>query len=140
MSVPVRIVGLNGKTASFSEGGELLVAQGPYDLTEFRELGVDDTAYNFYKPDSSNRFIVTGFMAYGDKQVSSTQNATVVIYEAETEDTTTVKKAIFQFEIGQNQSVPFPNIRIITGVGSYINAKTDDDDVHMTILGHYLNG
>lgn len=36
-------------------------------------------------------------------------------------------------EVGQNQSIPFPNIRVLCNKGAYINAKTDDDDIHMTI-------
>ena len=46
---------------------------------------------------------------------------------------------LVQVEVGQNQSIPFPNIRILCNKGVYLNAKTDDDDIHMTIFGHYVD-
>lgn len=128
-----------GKLVKVNENGELQTSEGPYDLPKFNELGVIDTAYNFFKPHGKQNFILTGFLVYGDKQVNTNTNATVVIYEANAEDTTDIDKIIVQFEVGQNQSIPFPNIRIITNPGKYINAKTSDDDIHMTIFGHYVN-
>jgi hypothetical protein len=79
---------------------------------------------------------------YGDKQVSGATNATVTIYESDQPDSTTTDRVLVQVEVGQNQSIPFPSIRILANRGVYINAKTDDDDIHMTIFGHYvdLNG
>ena len=76
---------------------------------------------------------------YGDKQVNSSTNATVVIYESDQPDSTTEDRVLVQVEVGQNQSIPFPNIRILCNKGVYINGKTDDDDIHMTIFGHYVD-
>jgi len=136
--LPVRLMGNNGQIVAVNSSGELLVAPGPYDEPVFNELAVINTAYNYFKPFNSHRFVLTGFLAYGDKQIGTTTNATVIIYEASAEDSATVDKVIVQFEIGQNQSVPFPSVRILTSAGVYINAKTDDDDVHLTIFGHYV--
>ena len=44
-----------------------------------------------------------------------------------------------QFEIGQNEFHPFTNLNLLVNVGKFINAKTDDDDVHMNILGYYAD-
>jgi hypothetical protein len=137
--IPVRLVGADGRLVRINENGELLISSGPYDLAEFNELASPNTAYNFYKPLGSDQFVITGFLVYGDKQVSTLTNATVVIYEADQPDTVTEKRVLIQFEVGQNQSIPFPNIRILCNKGVYINAKTDDDDIHMTIFGHYVN-
>jgi hypothetical protein len=137
--IPVRLVGADGRLVRINENGELLISSGPYDLAEFNELASPNTAYNFYKPLGSDQFVITGFLVYGDKQVSTLANATVVIYEADQPDTVTEKRVLIQFEVGQNQSIPFPNIRILCNKGVYINAKTDDDDIHMTIFGHYVN-
>lgn len=141
-ALPVRIMGNATQQVKVNEAGELLISDGPYDFTEFRELDTINTAYNYYKPFGRQQFVITGFFAYADKQVSSSTNATVVIYEADGEESTTESKVLFQFEIGQNQSAPFPNIRVLCNKGVYVNAKTDDDDIHLTILGHYvdLNG
>ena len=140
MPFPVELVDGNGRVVILNDSGEIPVAQGPYDESVFNELAEPNIAYNFFKPSNGNRFIMTGFLAYGDKQVNSVTNSTVIIYEASQVDSTTVDKVIIQFEIGQNQSVPFPNIRKISNKGVYINAKCDDDDVHMTIFGHFIHG
>jgi hypothetical protein len=124
--IPAKIVGSTGGAAKVNNNGELLVSTGAYDLAVFNELAEINTAYNFYKPLGLQQFVITGFLVYGDKQVSPTTNSTVVIYEASQEDTITVDRVLVQFEVGQNQSIPFPNIR-------------NDDDVHMTIFGHYVN-
>lgn len=139
MAVPCRLVGQNGQLVTVNEAGEIQVAQGAYDLAVFNELDTVNTAYNFYAPNGSKQFILTGFLIYGDKQVSSSTNATVVIYEADQPDTTTESRVLVQVEVGQNQSIPFPNIRILSSRGVYINAKTSDDDIHMTIFGHYVD-
>ena len=46
---------------------------------------------------------------------------------------------LVKVQVAKNQSIPFPNIRILCNKGVYINGKTDDDDVHMTIFGHYVD-
>lgn len=136
----IEVVLTNGtRRVGINAAGEMQITNGPYDLAVFKELAEDDTAYCFYPPNGKNQFVMTGFLIYGDKQVSSQTNATVIIYEASAPDSATVDKIIVQLEVGQNQSIPFPNIRILTNVGVYINAKTDDDDIHMTIFGHYVD-
>ena len=135
----VRLMGNNGCYINSNEAGELLVSDGPYDLAKFNELGEINTAYNFYGPKGHEQFVITGFLIYGDKQVNSATNATVIIYEADQSDSATTDRILVQVEVGQNQSIPFPNIRILCNKGVYINAKTDDDDIHMTIFGHYVN-
>lgn len=141
-ALPVRLMGNGSQQVQVNAAGELIVSDGPYDLAEFNELATINTAYNFYGPRGREQFVITGFLIYGDKQVNSSTNATVVIYESDQPDSTTEDRVLVQVEVGQNQSIPFPNIRILCNKGIYLNAKTDDDDIHMTIFGHYvdLNG
>ncbi len=140
--IPTNLVSGDGRQVSVSDDGSLSVSVGAYDAAEYRELGVINTAYNFYKPLDREQFVITGIIMYGDKQVSSSTNATVIIYEADSPETTTADRILIQVEVGQNQSIPFPGMRLLCNYGVYINAKTDDDDVHLTIMGHYvdLNG
>ena len=132
-------MGNDGRYISSNEAGELLISDGPYDLAKFNELATINTAYNFYGPKGREQFVISGFLLYGDKQVNASTNATVIIYEASETDSTTTDRILVQVEVGQNQSIPFPNIRILCNKGTYINAKTDDDDIHMTLFGHYVD-
>ena len=138
-ALPVRLMGNGSQQVQVNEAGELIVSDGPYDLAKFNEMDLVNTAYNFYGPRGREQFVITGFLIYGDKQVSASTNATVVIYEASQPDTTTVDRILVQVEVGQNQSIPFPNIRILCNKGAYISGKTDDDDIHITIFGHYVD-
>lgn len=138
-AMPVRLMGNGSQQVAVNEAGEILVSDGPYDLAEFNELADVNTAYNFYSPKGREQFVITGFLMYGDKQVNSATNATVVIYESSAPDDTTEDRVLVQVEVGQNQSIPFPNIRILCNKGVYLNAKTDDDDIHMTIFGHFVD-
>jgi hypothetical protein len=135
----VRLIGNNGRYINSNAAGELLISDGPYDLAKFNELATINTAYNFYGPKGREQFVITGFLIYGDKEINGASNATVIIYESSESDSTTVDRILVQVEVGQNQSIPFPNIRILCNKGVYINAKTDDDDIHMTIFGHYVD-
>jgi hypothetical protein len=141
-ALPVRLMGNGSQQVAVNKAGEILVSDGPYDLAKFNELGVINTAYNFYGPNGRKQFVITGFLMYGDKQVNASTNATVIIYETSQLDSTAEDRVLVQVEVGQNQSIPFPNIRILCNKGVYVNGKTDDDDIHMTIFGHYvdLNG
>jgi hypothetical protein len=138
-ALPVRLMGPGSQQVKINEAGELLISDGPYDLAMFQELDAIDTAYNFFGPLGREQFVITGFLMYGDKQVNTSTNATVVIYESSTSDSTTEDRVLVQVEVGQNQSIPFPNIRILCNKGVYINGKTSDDDIHMTIFGHFVD-
>ena len=131
--------GDSGRVATVTPDGALAVGPVSFNLVEFNELDATATAYNFYSPLAEKQFVVTSIFAYGDKQVSSSTNATVEVYEASSTTETTVDKIIMQFEIGQNQFHPFTNLNLLVNVGKFINAKTDDDDVHMNILGYYVD-
>jgi hypothetical protein len=139
LTQPVQLMGDGTQRVRVNEAGELIVSDGPYDLAKFNELATINTAYNFYGPKGEEQFVITGFLIYGDKQVLGSSNATVIIYESDQSDSTTEDRVLVQVEVGQNQSIPFPNIRILCNKGIYLNAKTDDDDIHMTIFGHYVD-
>lgn len=129
----------SGNSAMITALGQLVTAPVQYNQSQFVELSVIDAAFNFYEPEDGKRFVLTGMLVFADKQVSSTTNATVVIYEASAADTADVKRTLLQFEIGQNQSIVMTHINLLISEGVWINAKTDDDDVHMTLLGYYVN-
>ena len=131
--------GDSGDVAKVGHDGALAVGPPSYNLVEFNELAATGTAYNFYEPLPGKQFVVMGIFAYGDKQVATATNATVEIYEASSTSSLVVDKIIMQFEIGQNEFHPFTNLNLLVSEGVFINAKTDDDDVHMNILGFFID-
>jgi len=136
MSIDVHIE-VNGIRARVTKAGELVVAPFTYDETEFRELAEDDTAYNFYEPKPKHFFVITGFNMKADRDVSQTIDAEVIIYEATSKTETTVSKVLFQEAMVRGERTSLTtHIRVNSGV--WINAKTSDDDIHMTIMGYYI--
>lgn len=139
MSTPVFIRGGPSHTvARVTSLGQLVTAPLAYDETVFKELAVANTAYNFYKSQSGRQFVVTCIRAKADRDVSNTVDAVVVIYEASSETTTTVDKILHQEALIRGESVTLIPLNILVAAGKYVNAKTTDDDIHMTIMGYYV--
>jgi hypothetical protein len=140
MSTPCHIKDGSGSSskAKVTSNGQLITSPLSYDLTQFIELAEPNTAYSFYPPKTCCNFIITGFIAKADKQVSSTVDADVVIYEAGSDSTTTVDKVLFQTAMTQGDQVIANPLNILVNVGKFVNVKTTDDDIHVTIMGYYV--
>ena len=127
----------SAKSVRVTEHRQLVVAPVDYDQAVFNELAEPDTAYNFFKPKHDTYFVITIIDMVADKQVSSSVSADVVIYEADSPDTTTVGKVLYQTAMVQDQQKVL-NVNLKVNKGVFINAKTTDDDIHMNIFGYYL--
>ena len=127
----------DGFTADVTPAGELVVAPHSYDLTEFNGMASTGTAYTFYTPRVGFKFVLTGFLAVSDKNI--TADAEVIIYEAVSENTTTISKTLVQFAITKNAVVAPTPLRILVNEGVWINAKTDDATINMTMFGYYIH-
>jgi hypothetical protein len=139
MALPVHIVGGPDDTiANVNRLGQFVTAPLAYDEVVFKELAEPNVAYNFYKSQSGQRFVITGIRAKADRQVSTTVDADVVIYEASAEDTTTVDKVLHQEAMVRGEDATLLPMNVLVRAGKYVNAKTTDDDIHMTIMGYYV--
>jgi len=126
------------RSARVTEIGQVTTGAYAYDEATFKELAANDTASNFYIPKSGMQFVVTGIVAKADKQVSGTVDATVVVYEASSEVSTTTDKVLFQMAMVEGDLLSLLPLNILVNAGKFVNAKTSDDDVHMTIMGYYI--
>ncbi len=140
MSTPTQIVDGRGtkNKAVVTNIGQLVTAPFSYDDTQFKELAEVDTAYNFYKPKAGQQAVLTGCIARADKQVSSTVDATVIVYEATSATTTNISKTLLQFAMVQGDIISLLPLNIIVNEGKFINAKTTDDDIHMNLFGYFI--
>ena len=143
MTLPVVIEGHDHPSHTLTEArvtatGQLVVAPFAYDLTEFNELGTADAAVNFYKPKASRQFVITGVIAAGNLSIAANALATVIVYEASTSSTTSVDKTLIQFGITRLDTFALSPLNILAAEGKFINAKTDDDDVFLTVMGYYI--
>ena len=141
MALKTHIVDSTGTNcaAAVTSLGQLVVAPVSYDDTQYMELAEDDTAYNFYEPQPNKQFVVTGFVLKADKQVSGTVDADVILYEADEADTTDVTKVLFQAAMVQGDLITMTPLNILVNEGKFINGKTTDDDIHVTIMGYVID-
>ena len=126
----------NNTRACVTQIGALIVSPFKYDEVVYNELAAINTAYNFYESLPGQQFVITGMRIKADRQVSSTVDADVVIYEATSSSTTDVSKILHQEAMVRGENVTMLPMNILVNEGVFINAKTTDDDIHMTIMGY----
>lgn len=125
------------KGVVLTPSGELVVAPLKNDDSYHQQLDATATAFNFVPPKVGFQFVITGFIAVSDKNI--TADAIVDIYEATSDTETTISKILLKFAMTKNQSIPANSLRILVSEGVWVNAKTDDATIHITLFGYYIN-
>jgi len=141
MSVHGHLVDGRGTTsrAKVTQHGQLVTAPLHYDDTKFLEMAAAATAYNFYEPKGHKQFVITGVVAFADKEVANNSDTDIVVYEADSASNATASKVLLQFGLGSLTSLAITPLNLLVNEGVYVNGKTSDDDVHMTIMGYYID-
>lgn len=135
MSLKVHLVdSATGARAKILQAGEQVVAPRHFSTPVSIKLDVINTASNFASAVAGQKYIITDIVMTADKNV--TTDALVEIYEGATATTTTADKTIFKIEILKNTSLALTGLNWEVSSGKYLNAKTDDDDIFMTIAYH----
>ena len=135
MSAPVNIKGGNSNiTAKVTKFGQLVVAPIQYSTPETVTLNVIDTAFNFITPEQGSLIVITDIIIAADKNVSPTEPAIVEVYTADADDSTTVVSDIILTQIPRSTTVPITGLNLLVGEGVWVNAKTNDDAVTLTIM------
>ncbi len=143
MSIATRITGTNTRNhgaleAQVSPQGALVVGPFDYDLVSSVSAAVINTAYNLFKPRAGQQFVVTAIKMRGSKDVSTTVDATVEIYEASSITSITVDRAIYTDIVVRFESTTLGSVNILVNEGKFINAKTDDNSVQVTMTGYFV--
>lgn len=119
--------------------GEMAVSRYGYDETEFRLLDSPGVAYNFYGPRAGYGFVITVIRARANRQVSTTVDADVVVFENATgPDQVAQEKVIHQEALVRGENFTLMGLNYRVTEGRWVNATTTDDDVTMTIMGYYI--
>ena len=140
MAVDSYILDGNGRgtKGSVTSIGEIVVGVFSHDLTMFVKLEVDDTAYNFYVPRDGEQFVITGMRIKASRSVSNTVDAEIIIYEAEGPTDLTVIKILHEEAMIRGESATLNPMNILVAQGVFVNAKTTDPTVYITIMGYYI--
>ena len=139
MAIDVQLMGRTGTSyALFTPQGVLATAAPEFDLTAFKSLSATGTAYNFFEPKVGHCFIMKGMLAFATKDVNDSTDTIITVYESTAPDSTTASKTILQFGMGKLTVLPLVPLNALINEGAYLNAKTDDNTINMTIFGYYV--
>lgn len=133
MTLSVNITGPSYKEANVSDLNELYVVNRFPNEAVFNAMTTLD-AYNFAPPVTDANFILDGVICNSDNLV--TGSAIVDIYEADAVDSTTIQRSILRFDVARLDTIYLTGLNIIINKGFWVNAKTDDNNINLTLIGH----
>jgi len=127
----------NGLAARVTEFGQLVTSPIAYSVPVAQTLSVIDTAYNYIEPEANHQIVITDIILTSDKNVGAS-GASVQVYCADAVDSTTVLTdgGVLDIEMLKNTSRDLIGLNFIVGKGFWVNAKTDDNNIQLTI-GYY---
>jgi len=135
MATPSVITDSNsGVKAKVSKHGQLIVAPLQFSTPVTDSLITINTAFNFIVPVQRKCIVITDILASADKNVSNVDPANVEIYTATAVDTTTVTKAIVSPQVLRAGNVSLTGLNLLIEDGVWVNAKTDDNNILLTIM------
>tara|TARA_R110002096_G_C14050082_1_gene673217 strand:- start:32 stop:493 length:462 start_codon:yes stop_codon:yes gene_type:complete len=123
----------SGIRARVSDFGQLAVAPLAYSKPSFKKLTVINTAYSFVAPEEGHQIVITDIILTANKNVG-VNDATVDIYEAESPTTTVITQAIIELEMIKQSNLSLTGLNLIIPEGLWVNAKTDDNDIFVTLM------
>lgn len=134
MAAPCYIVDpKSGNAATVSEFGQLTVSPVDYSVTAQEKLILVDTAYTMIPPVDGKLIIITDIILTANKNVG-VNDATVTLYTTESAGELIPTGDLLQLEMIQKSTLSINGINNKVEAGLYVNAKTDDNDVFVTIM------
>lgn len=120
---------------------ENYLAVGPVKPSEAFSvtLDVDSTAYEIVSAKSNEYFIITDIILVGNKNINTTVDAVVTIYEANAADLTTNLKTLLSVPVPRSDNIIITGIHLKTSTAISVVGTTSDDDVLVNILGYYID-
>ena len=139
MSVDVKVLDGRGEgnAGRITKNGQFIVAPIAYSVPITKILDSINVAVNFAKPRVRTRIVVTDIICHANRNVG-VNDATFEIYEASAVDSTTIDKSIISLEIPKNENFILTGLNFITSECVFINAKTNDATIFVTIAGYFL--
>ena len=130
--------GQSDRTVDISPNGELIVAPIHPNQSVHWKMDVINTAYTFASITSGKRMILQNVLLYGNKNVGAT-DSTVTIYTADSATSLTPIQTILEFEVPKYGTRDLMNLNLDLGSEVFLNAKTDDNDIFITMMGYYVD-
>jgi hypothetical protein len=101
-------------------------------------MGVDDTPVQIVAARATEAFCITAILLKGNKNISTSIDSVVTIYEATADDLTANLNDLFVLPVSRSGDVVLSGILVEVPKGRFVMGKASDDDVYVTILGFYV--
>ena len=128
----------NGNPIAVSLDGELR-ASAVADKTKFQNMDATATAFSFFPPIAGQQFCITLMRYKAAQDVATNVDAAVIIYQDDEVGGTAAAAAdiLHQDALVRGQDATLPAL-LLVDAGKFVNAKTSDATIPMTIMGHYV--
>lgn len=137
LTLPVTLQSLDGYSARITNHGELIVAPASPNTVQHHSMTSINTAYSFAPPIAGSKMLLQNILMYGNKGIG-TNDATVIIYTANSETSTAPIDVVLELELPKYANRDLIGLNLELPVGVYLNAKTNDATVFLTMLGYYI--
>jgi hypothetical protein len=128
----------NGYEVGVGLDNRLFVGPAEYSEAFNGTLGTDDAVVNIVPAVADCLFVITDIVLKGNKSIDPNTDAVVDVYEANSETNSAALKTIMSVPLERSGRLVLNGVFLGTAVASYVNAKTSDDDVFVTIFGYYV--
>ena len=124
-----------GNAATITEYGQLVTGKVDYSSVIQETLSIVDTAFNLLGPSQGQRIVITDIILTANRNVG-VNDATVDLYLADSPIATifTPVDAVLSLELEKNGKLALTGLNLITRAGAWINAKTDDASIFVTLM------
>ncbi len=123
-----------GFAARVTKFGQLVVAPIAYSESITVEMDVIDTAFNFLTPLSGHSVVITDILVSANKDVSNVEPAVIEIYGADEADSLDAAVDIISPRLIRAANLPMTGLNLLIPEGKWINAKTNDNNVLVTLM------
>lgn len=137
MPFPINLVGHDGSRANVSSSGEVIIAPVAANESIHHSMSIINTAYSFAFPVVGKRMRLQNILIYGNKAIG-TNDASIVIYTANSATSTDIIETILELELPKYASRDLIGLNREIGEGLFLNAKTNDITVFLTMMGYYV--
>lgn len=134
----VKVVIQDPKTknkAAVTEFGQLVVAPIDYSQPITAEMSSIDTPYLLISPVEEKGIVITTLILNANRNVG-VNDATVVLYTADTKDAAVPASPEVKLQMIKSSSLPLTGLNLLIPKGKFVIAQTDDATVFVT-LGFY---
>jgi hypothetical protein len=127
-----------GAQAKVTSRGQLIVAPLEFSDPIALTICATCTAFSFFAPRSGKQLVVTDIFIHTNRAIGNC-GAIIDVYEASSATSTAVTKQILKADVVKQTVVIYSGLNFLITQGVWLNVKTDDATVLVTVAGYFID-